>query len=150
MEKLTIRRAVKKDCPRLMELIRELADYEKAPEKVVVPFKEFESSGFGIAPVWWAYVAEYDGKVCGFALYYVRYSTWRGKCIHLEDIYVEPSMRGKGAGGKLLDAVVGETCRLGYPGLTWQVLDWNQPAIDFYRSRGASFEREWIDCSIYF
>ena len=91
---ITIRRAVKEDCPRLLELIKELAVYEKAPDDVTVTKEHFVESGFGKKPVWWAFVAEVDGKVEGFALYYIRYSTWKGQAMYLEDIIVTESMRG--------------------------------------------------------
>ncbi len=98
-----IRRAEKKDCKRLLELIQELADYEKAPQEVTVTLEHFEESGFGSQPVWWAFVAEIDGKVEGFALYYIRYSTWKGQCLYLEDFLVTEKLRGNGAGKLLFD-----------------------------------------------
>ena len=98
---ISIRRAEKKDCQRLLELIQELADYEKAPDEVTVTLGHFEESGFGENPVWWAFVAEVDGKVEGFALYYIRYSTWKGQRMYLEDILVTEKMPGQKI-GKLL------------------------------------------------
>src|SRR4051812_12548136 len=98
---ITIRRAVKDDCPRLLELIQELADFEKAPDEVTVTLAHFEESGFGEKPVWWAFVAEVDGKVEGFTMYYIRYSTWKGQRMYLEDLIITERMRGKGL-GKLL------------------------------------------------
>ena len=105
---IKIRPAVKEDCPRMMELIRELADYEKAPEEVTVTMDHFIESGFGENPVWWAFVAETAGEegvseVVGFALYYIRYSTWKGQRLYLEDILVTDRMRGKGIGKLLFD-----------------------------------------------
>ena len=91
---ITIRAAIKEDCPRMMELIKELAAYENAPEQVTVSFEHFTESGFGASPVWWAYVAEANGRVEGFALYYTRYSTWKGQRMYLEDIIVTEKMRG--------------------------------------------------------
>lgn len=151
MKDYRIRAAAREDCPRMLELIRDLAEYEKAPEKVVVSLWEFEESGFGSSPVWWGYVAEDgSGRVCGFALCYVRYSTWRGRCSYLEDIYVKPEHRGGGAGSMLFDRIVADARERGYAGVVWQVLDWNEPSIDFYRRRGADLDPEWINCSIYF
>ena len=95
---IKIRRAIKEDCPRLLELVTELAIYEKAPDEVTVTLDHFIESGFGNIPVWWAFVAEEDGVIHGFALYYIRYSTWKGQAMYLEDIIVTESMRGKKVG----------------------------------------------------
>lgn len=143
-----IRRAERADCPRLLELIRELARYEKAPEEVTVTLDHFEESGFGEQPVWWAFVAEVDGLVEGFALYYIRYSTWKGQRMYLEDIVVTEKMRGKGLGKLLFDALIEETKEKSFKGMVWQVLDWNEPAINFYKKYNASFDPEWINCSL--
>lgn len=146
---IKIRRAVKEDCPRLLELVRELAVYEKAPQEVTVTLQHFEDSGFGENPVWWAFVAEADGIVEGFALYYIRYSTWKGQRMYLEDIIVTEKMRGKGLGKLLFDALIAETKEKKFSGMVWQVLEWNEPAINFYKKYyNASFDPEWINCSI--
>lgn len=145
---VTIRRAVKEDCPRLLELINELAVYEKAPEEVTVTFDHFVESGFGKQPVWWAFVAEVDGKVEGFALYYIRYSTWKGQRLYLEDLIVTEEMRGKGLGKLLFDRLIEETKEKGFTGMVWQVLDWNEPAINFYKKYNASFDAGWINCAV--
>jgi len=145
---VTIRRAVKEDCPRLMELVQELADYEKAPEEVTVSFDHFEQSGFGADPVWWAFVAEVEGKVEGFALYYIRYSTWKGQRLYLEDLIVTEKMRGKGLGKILFDRLIEEVKEKGFSGMVWQVLDWNEPAINFYKKYKARLDGGWINCSI--
>jgi len=146
---IKIRRAVKEDCPRLLELVRELAVYEKAPQEVTVTLQHFEDSGFGENPVWWAFVAEVDGTVEGFALYYIRYSTWKGQRMYLEDIIVTEKMRGKGLGKLLFDALIAETKEKKFSGMVWQVLDWNEPAINFYKKYyNASFDPGWINCSI--
>src|SRR5664279_2626940 len=105
---IIVRRAVKEDCPRLMELVYELAVYEKAPDQVTVTLNHFVESGFGNQPVWWAFVAELNGRVEGFALYYVRYSTWKGQAMYLEDLLVTEAMRGKGAGKLLFDQLIAE------------------------------------------
>ena len=144
----TIRRAVKEDCPRLMELVHELAEYEKAPEEVTVTYEHFEQSGFGPNPVWWAFVAEADGKVEGFALYYVRYSTWKGQRLYLEDLIVTEKMRGRGLGKLLFDRLVQETKEKNFSGMVWQVLDWNEPAINFYKKYNATLDGGWINCAI--
>jgi GNAT superfamily N-acetyltransferase len=145
---IKIRRAVKEDCARLMELITELAIYEKAPEQVTVSFDHFIESGFGDQPVWWAFVAEADGKVEGFALYYIRYSTWKGQRLYLEDLVVTEKMRGKGLGKLLFDQLIIETKEKGFSGMVWQVLDWNEPGINFYKKYNAEFDGGWINCSL--
>jgi len=145
---ITIRRAVKEDCARLLELIRELAEYEKAPQEVTVTMDHFVESGFGPQPVWWAFVAEADGQVEGFAIYYIRYSTWKGQRMYLEDLVVTEKMRGKGLGKMLFDRLMEEAREKKFNGMVWQVLDWNEPAINFYKKYNAHFDPEWINCSI--
>lgn len=145
---ITVRRAVREDCPRLLELIKELALYEKAPQEVTVSLEHFSDSGFGEKPVWWAFVAEVAGRVEGFALYYIRYSTWKGQRMYLEDILVTEEMRGQGIGKLLFDRLIVEAREKKLNGMIWQVLEWNAPAINFYRKYQASFDPEWINCSI--
>ena len=147
---LTIRDAVLEDCPRLMELIRELALFEKAPQEVTVSMEEFEDAGFGINPVWWAFVAEYNGHIVAMSLYYIRYSTWKGRRLYLEDIIVTEEMRGMGIGKVLLDHTINYAKENGFSGMMWQVLDWNQPAIDFYKKYDTKLDEEWINVSIDF
>ena len=143
-----IRAAVQQDCPRLLELINELAVYEKAPEEVTVTLEEFEAAGFGERPVWKAFVAECDGLVQGFALYYIRYSTWKGCRLYLEDFLVTEEMRGRGIGKLLFDRIVREANEKGFNGMTWQVLDWNEPAINFYNKYQAHLEAGWLNVSL--
>jgi len=143
-----IRRAEKKDCVRLLELITELAVYEKAPNEVTVTLTHFEESGFGANPVWWGFVAEVNGRVEGFALYYIRYSTWKGQRMYLEDILVTEKMRGNQLGKKLFDQLMIEAKEKNLAGIVWQVLEWNEPAINFYKKYKANFDGEWINCSI--
>lgn len=146
---IKIRKAVRTDCVRLLELIQELADYEKAPNEVTVTLEHFEDSGFGQHPVWWAFVAEVDGRVEGFALYYIRYSTWKGQRMYLEDILVTEKMRGKNLGKMLFDALIAEGKERQFSAIVWQVLDWNEPAINFYRKYyNANISKEWWNCSI--
>ncbi len=143
-----IRRAIQDDCVRIMELVQELAEYEKAPEEVTVSLTHFQESGFGPNPVWWAFVAEVDGRVQGFALYYIRYSTWKGQRMYLEDILVTEQMRGKQLGKLLFDRLLIEAKEKNLNGMVWQVLEWNEPAINFYKKYQASFDAEWVNCSI--
>ncbi|MDI9364195.1 MAG: GNAT family N-acetyltransferase [Flavobacterium sp.] len=143
---MKLRTAVKEDCKRLLELIKELAVYEKAPDEVIVTLEHFEESGFGKNRVWWAFVAEDEQQVVqGFALYYIRYSTWKGKCIYLEDLLVTEQMRGKGIGKLLFEAVMNETKNRGFKRMCWQVLDWNEPAINFYKKYNATLNPEWMN-----
>jgi GNAT superfamily N-acetyltransferase len=144
-----IRPAVKEDCSAMMNLIGELAVYEKAPDEVTVSFDHFVESGFGKNPVWWAFVAEADQQVVGFALYYIRYSTWKGQRMYLEDILVNEPWRGKGIGTLLFDRLIQETGEKKLSAMVWQVLEWNEPAIHFYKKyEGVLFDKEWINCSL--
>ena len=145
---LTIRRATRSDGPRMMELIHELALFEKAPEQVTVDYDHFIESGFGPQPVWWAFVAEVDGRVEGFALYYIRYSTWKGQRLYLEDLIVTEAMRGKGLGKQLFDRLLEEMKEKKFSGMVWQVLDWNEPAIEFYKKYDANFDKGWLNVSV--
>ena len=147
---IKIRAAVKEDCESMMNLIHELALYEKAPEQVVVSFEHFVESGFGEKPVWWALVAEVNGKVEGMALYYIRYSTWKGQRMYLEDLVVSEKMRGNKIGSLLFDALIEEAKAKKFKGMNWQALDWNEPALNFYRKYNSGFDPEWVNCSIDF
>ena len=147
---ITIRPARREDCPAMLELIRELAIYEKAPDEVTVDPIHFEESGFGTNPVWWAFVAEVDGCVEGFALYYIRYSTWKGQRLYLEDLIVTEKLRGNGIGKLLFDQLIEEGKEKKFHGMVWQVLDWNEPAINFYKKYNASFDAGWLNASITF
>jgi GNAT superfamily N-acetyltransferase len=143
-----IREAGSEDCPRMLELIRELAEYEKTPQEVTVTLEHFRQSGFGPKPVWWAFVAEIDGMIQGFALYYIRYSTWKGQRMYLEDIIVTEKSRGKGLGKLLMDRLILEAREKNFSGIVWQVLEWNEPAINFYKKYQARFDDEWTNCAI--
>jgi len=145
---ITIRTADKADCSRLLELIKELAVYEKAPDEVTVSLEEFEQAGFGKNPVWKAFVAEENGIIQGFGLYYIRYSTWKGCRMYLEDLLVTEKMRGKGLGKMIFDRLIEEAREKNFKGMTWQVLDWNDPAINFYEKYDAEFDSGWINVSL--
>ncbi|MES2447751.1 MAG: GNAT family N-acetyltransferase [Bacteroidota bacterium] len=144
---INIRIAIKDDCSRLLELINELAVYEKAPEEVTVTLAEFIDAGFGKNPVWKAFVAEENNEILGFALFYTRYSTWKGRRLYLEDFIVTEAARGKGIGKILFEKVIDEANSGDYNGMCWQVLDWNAPAINFYNKYSAAIESGWLNAS---
>ena len=145
---ITIRRAVREDCRQLLNLVYELAVYERAPEQVTVTLEHFEESGFGTNPVWWGFVAKENDVVIGFVLYYIRYSTWKGQRMYLEDFLVTEKARGKGVGKLLFDRLIEEAKEKKFNGIVWQVLDWNEPAINFYKKYNAKMDGEWLNCSI--
>ena len=143
-----IRPAERSDCPKLLDLIRELAEYERAADEVEVTLEHFEESGFGTCPVWWAFVAEDEGIIVGLALYYIRYSTWKGQRLYLEDIIVTEQYRRFGIGKMLFEAVLSDARKKKLNGVIWQVLEWNEPAIHFYQKYSPVFNQEWITCTI--
>ncbi|WP_219847883.1 GNAT family N-acetyltransferase [Sphingobacterium gobiense] len=147
---VTIRKAKQTDCPAMMALIQELAVYEKAPDAVTVSMEEFVESGFGSLPVWGAFVAERHGEIIGLSLFYIRYSTWKGRRLYLEDLIVTENERGNGIGKKLLDQTITYAKEQNYSGMLWQVLDWNQPAINFYKKYQADFDGEWLNVTLNF
>lgn len=147
-----IRKIEKRDCPRIMELIQELADFEKAPNEVTVSLSHLEETGFGAQPIWWGFVAETESngqpEVVGFALYYIRYSTWKGASMYLEDLLVTQKWRQHGIGQLLLDAIIAEAKAKELVQIRWQVLEWNTPAIEFYKKNKAELDAEWINCTV--
>lgn len=147
-ETFVIRKGNKEDLPAVLELIRELALFEKAPEQVTNTLDAMEQDGFGEKPVFGLHVAEMDGAVVGMALYFVKYSTWKGKGLYLDDLVVTEKHRGKGIGTKLLSAYLQVAKEINAQQAHWQVLDWNTPAIDLYKKMGASIEQEWLDCKL--
>ncbi len=148
MSELIIRPARREDSARLIELVRELAAYERAPDAVTISPDTFEAAGFGPDPVWEAVVADDDGVLVGFALWYVRFSTWTGSRLYLEDIVVTDSRRGQGIGRRLFEAAFAEARCRGYTGMTWQMLDWNEPARNFYDRFGTRYDGAWVNCHI--
>ncbi len=139
-----IRRARPADVPEIYRLIGELAEYERSLAEVVATEQDVRSSLFGPHPTVFAHVAEHEGGVAGFAMWFLNYSTWRGRSgIYLEDLYVTPKVRGRGLGKALLAELAGICVEHGYGRLEWSVLDWNSPAIGFYRSLGAVAMDEW-------
>ncbi|MEI9933804.1 MAG: GNAT family N-acetyltransferase [Ferruginibacter sp.] len=154
---ITIRKATKEDCTSMMKLVHELAEYEKMPQEVTIDFDEFVESGFGQKPVWWAFVAEAPSPseraggeaIIGFALYYIRFSTWKGQRMYVEDLLVTEKMRGKGIGKLLFNHLIEDAKEKKLNGITWQVLDWNEPAINFYKKLGdVQFDGEWLNGSL--
>ena len=147
---IKVREGKKEDLPRALELIRELAIYEKAEHEVENTVERMEVDGFGENPVYGFILAEMDGEVIGMSMYYYRYSTWKGKRLYLEDLIVTESARGSGAGKLLLDETVAIAKRTLCTGVMWQVLDWNEPAIKFYEKYGAELDSGWINCNLHF
>jgi len=148
MSKLAIRIGEKKDLSRVFELVKELAEFERAPHEVINTVKLMEEDGFGTNPIYGFFVAENEKGIIGIALYYWRYSTWKGKRLFLEDIIVTEKERGKGAGKLLFDRTMQHALDEQCSGMMWQVLDWNEPAIDFYKKYGSKLDDEWINCTL--
>lgn len=141
---MNIRKGTIKDMPRVLELIKELAVFEKQPDAVVVTVADLERDGFGSNPLFQILVAELDVEITGIALFYNRYSTWKGKTIHLEDLIVSEKYRGSGIGMKLYEAVMREAKSQNVRRVEWNVLDWNTPAISFYEKTGAVVFKDWL------
>ena len=141
---ITIRKGEKKDLPQVLELVNELALYERAPHEVITTVEQMERDGFGENPVFRFLVAEAEDKIIGIALYYTAYSTWKGKYIYLDDLIVTEKLRRSGTGKLLFDALLKEAKREGANQLRWHVLEWNTPAIEFYKKYSAGLDPEWI------
>jgi len=143
MIKVNIRKAVKSDAASILFLIRELAIFEKEPQAVIVTEVQIERDGFGDRPLFECFLAEVGDKVVGMALYYPRYSTWKGPTFHLEDLIVTEPMKGNGIGTQLYNAFLEHAYDTGVNRVEWAVLDWNFPAIKFYQKSGASISDDW-------
>ena len=141
---MNIRKGRIEDMPRVLELIQELAAFEKQPDAVQVTVSDLERDGFGPNPLFQILVAELDGEIPGIALFYNRFSTWKGKTIHLEDLIVSEQYRGSGIGMKLYEAVMAEAKKQNVRRVEWNVLDWNTPAISFYEKTGAVVFKDWL------
>lgn len=146
----TIRRAEKKDVAAMLGLVKELAEYEKAPQEVITSETQMLEDGFGTNSIYKAFVAEADenGEILGMALYYTAYSTWKGKIYFLDDIVVKAQFRQHGIGRKLINEMIKEAAENNIPQIRWQVLDWNEPAIKFYESLGVFIDKEWYTCKM--
>lgn len=140
---MIIRKGEKKDMARVLELIKELAEFEKEPEAVEITVADLERDGFSENPLFHTFVAEINGVIEGIALYYNRYSTWKGKTIHLEDLIVTANMRGKGIGQALYSRIMQQAKEDNVKRVEWAVLDWNTPAVEFYKKSGATVFNDW-------
>lgn len=148
---INIRKGKKEDLPSVFKLMRELAIYEDGLDQVSNTVDQMEEDGFGVNPIFGLIVAESDeGEVIGSSIYYYRYSTWKGKRMYLEDLIVKEKMRGKGVGKLLFDETITIAKKTNCTGMMWQVLDWNEPAINFYKKYQTNFDEEWINCNIDF
>ena len=146
---LRLRPAVRADVPLILALIRELATYERAPEAVVATEGSLERDGFGDRPLFQVTIAEWEGEAVGFAFWFLAYSTWRGQpTLYLEDLFVRPGARGRGIGKEMMRFLARTALDTGCGRFVWQVLDWNEPSIQFYESLGAEVVREWLTCRI--
>jgi GNAT superfamily N-acetyltransferase len=145
---IQIRKGTIEDLPQVLQLIQELAEYEKAPNEVTNTLEDMQRDGFGERPIFEFFVAEDHEAIVGIALYYTAYSTWKGRTIYLEDLVVTERLRRSGIGKKLFDVVAEEAKRLGAKRFRWQVLEWNEPAIAFYKKIGADLDGEWMNCTM--
>ena len=148
MKPIAIRKGTAADLPQVYALIQELAEYEKAPQEVTNTLADMQEDGFGEYPVFEFLVAEAEGQVVGLCLYYMAYSTWKGKMLYLEDLVVTEAYRRYGVGKQLFDAFVRRSLELGAKRLKWQVLEWNDPAITFYKKLNCHLDAEWINCNM--
>jgi GNAT superfamily N-acetyltransferase len=148
MKPIKIRNGKKSDLPRVLELVKELAEFEKGLHEVTNTLVLMEEDGFGKNPVYGFFVAEVNGNIIGLSLYYWRYSTWKGKRLYLEDIIVTEAERGRGAGKLLFERTMQKSVEDNCTGMMWQVLDWNEPAINFYKKYGSRFDDEWVNCNL--
>ena len=141
----TIRKGEKKDLPDVLKLIKELADYENALEEVSITLNDLEKDGFGERPWFWFLVAENKNEIIGLSFYWIRYSTWKGKFLFLEDFVIKEEYRKQGIGTALFNKTI-ETChKLKLNGMCWQVLDWNTPAINFYKKYDSKISSKWLN-----
>lgn len=149
MTPLSIRRATAADVPTILQLIRDLAIYEREPDAAVATEADILRDGFGPSPAFHVLITEASSEPVGFALYFFAYSTWRGRrCLYLEDLFVKPAFRGRGAGLGLMKALAREAIANDCARFSWQVLDWNKPSIEFYEKLGAIIRPEWLTCRL--
>lgn len=146
--KIILRDAIREDCKIVHDLIRELALFEKAADEVELTVNQLEEDAFGDKAIVEIRVAEMEGEIVGASLIYEKYSTWKGRSVHLEDLIVRESHRGKGIGSMLFNQIVNLAKERGYGRMEWQVLDWNEPAITFYKKYGTTYLYDWLDCRL--
>ena len=142
---ISIRKAIINDLPEVLALVKELAIYEKAAHEVKITIGELEKDGFGEHPLFWIILAEVDTKIVGMSFYYIRYSTWTGRNLYLEDIIVKEAYRGNSIGKLLFEETINEAKKLNVRQMMWQVLDWNEPALNFYKKFNAELDPEWVN-----
>jgi len=142
---IQLRRGTKEDLPEVLNLIRELALYEKAPNEVTITLEDLEEDGFKNNPIYEIILAENEKQIVGMSFYFYSYSTWKGKCLYLEDIIVKEEFRGQKIGGILFEATIKKAKEIKAKRMQWQVLDWNEPAINFYKKYGAGLDGEWLN-----
>ena len=142
---ILLRKGVKQDLPQVLALIKELAEYENALDQVKVTLDQLEKDGFEDHPYYYLLVAEYDNQIIGVCFYFIRYSTWKGKVLFLEDFVVKEEYRRKGIGGMLFEETIRIANKENMDGLHWQVLDWNTPALNFYKKYNASISSTWLN-----
>tara|TARA_B100000768_G_scaffold168886_1_gene174065 strand:+ start:426 stop:905 length:480 start_codon:yes stop_codon:yes gene_type:complete len=140
-----IRKGLKRDLTSVLKLIVELADYENAADQVTITLDDLENDGFGSQPCFWFLVAEKDSEIIGLSFYWIRYSTWKGKFLYLEDFIIKEEYRRYGIGSRLFKETIKMCNKLNLNGMIWQVLDWNRPAIDFYKKFDAEISKEWLN-----
>ncbi|MGZ3867145.1 MAG: N-acetyltransferase family protein [Bacteroidia bacterium] len=145
---IKIRKGTKEDLPQVLGLVKELAVYERAPNEVEVTVEEMQGWGFGKGSIFEFFVAEDGSKIVGISLYYYKYSTWKGKCLFLEDIIVTESYRRYGLGSKLFNEVARVAKQQKVRRMEWQVLEWNVTALDFYKKYNSNFDDEWVNCKL--
>lgn len=146
---LTLRSAVPADAPLILAYIRELAEYEREPQAAVATEADLQRHLFSEHPLVRVTLAEWEGRPAGFALWFLNFSTWEGKPgLYLEDLFVRPAFRGRGIGKALLQHLAALALKEGWSRFTWQVLDWNAPAIEFYEAQGAQILRPWLTCRV--
>ena len=146
---MKIRPGRKSDLPIILNLIKELAHYEKSLDKVLITLEDLEKDGFGKNPLYWILVAEIDTEIVGMAFYYIRYSTWSGKILYLEDFIVKETFRRKGVGSLLFEECIRVSKKINANGMVWQVLNWNKPALNFYKKYNAELKNNWINGKLY-
>lgn len=147
---IELRKAVKEDLPEVLDLIKELAEFEKQPQEVTITLPQLEADGFGTHPLYWIILATHQQQIVGMSFYYIRYSTWKGRCLYLEDLVVKEAFKQQGIGSQLFEATIAEAKKMGAKLMTWQVLDWNEPAIQFYKKYQAELDDEWLNGKIRF